>query len=712
MLPAFQLPAPDTVLSFLPLALAVMVVVTLALGRVDPRVEGRVATVAYRLFGTVRIEADAGRRRRLRMAGIGTPYRVYASETYLYATAAALVGTVTGIYLGAAAVRVVGVAVLAERVPDGPFRSMPAVLLSLSVQEFLVLALASVGVGTLAAGAVYVLRWQIPAFRADTRRRHIDAAMPRTVAFVYALSRGGMSFPDVMRALSENRRVFGAAAEEMTSGVRDVDLLGADVVTALRDLSRRTPSDGFRNFAENLSSVLQSGGALSRFLEAEYRRYRDEAEEQQEEILELLAATAEVYVTVVVAGMLFLITILLVIGLTSGDTLVLVQLITYLVLPATNVLFLAYLSEMTQPLRAGRDRTEPERSTASPAGDVPRASASREPVADGGTVADGTSTAAAATTDDAADRGRLRAYRRLRAVRGTLRSPLRSLVSRPELVLYVAVPFALGYVLVTLPSAFDGGFSADAVDDAIVGAALIVLGSYALFYEAGSRRLGRMETAMPDLLERLASLNEAGVSVVSSFDRVRESDVGALDEEVERIWRDIQWGATVSEALEGFGDRVDTPAVTRIVTLLTNAMRASNDIGPVLRIAAEQARADLRLRRQRRQEMFTYLVVIYVSFLVFVVVIGAIDTVLIPNLPEAPATEGYSAAGFLQIGTTNTEGYRLVFFHAALIQAALSGLVGGQMGEGSVKDGVKHATIMLGVTYGVFVLLQSVTLLG
>jgi flagellar protein FlaJ len=148
------------------------------------------------------------------------------------------------------------------------------------------------------------------------------------------------------------------------------------------------------------------------------------------------------------------------------------------------------------------------------------------------------------------------------------------------------------------------------------------------------------------------------------------------------------------------------------VTLLTNAMRASNDIGPVLRIAAEQARADLRLRRQRRQEMFTYLVVIYVSFLVFVVVIGAIDTVLIPNLPEAPATEGYSAAGFLQIGTTNTEGYRLVFFHAALIQATLSGLVGGQMGEGSVKDGVKHATIMLGVTYGVFVLLQSVTLLG
>jgi flagellar protein FlaJ len=692
------------VVEFLPLVLALAVVATLALGRISARVGVRVAMVAYRLFGTVRIEADARRRRRLRMAGIGTPYRVYASKTYLYAAAAAFVGTVLGIYLGAAVIRFVGVAAIAERVPDGPFRSMPAVLLSLSVQQFLVLGAASLAVGLLAAGGVYFVRWQLPAFRADSRRRYIDAAMPRTVAFVYALSRGGMSFPAVMRTLSANRGVFGAAAEEMTAGVRDIDLFGADVVTAVRDLSRRTPSEGFQNFAENLSSVLQSGRNLSRFLEEEYRRYRDRAEEQQEEILELLATTAEVYVTVVVAGMLFLITILLVIGLTSGDTLALVRLITYVVLPATNVLFLAYLSEITQPLRAGRERADPPTvaSGGSPAGRG--IDGAPEAVSDGGPVADGGRLPPA----DAANRRRLRAYRRLRALRTGVGSPVRSLLARPELVLYLAVPFALGYVLVGLPVAFEGGLAVDVLDDVLVRAALLVGGSYAVVYEASSRRLNRMEASLPDLLERLASLNEAGVSVVSSFDRVRETDVEGLDEEVERIWRDVQWGATVEEALEGFGARVRTPAVTRIVTLLTNAMRASNDIGPVLRIAAEQARSDLRLRRQRRQEMFTYLVVIYVSFLVFVVVIGAIDTVLIPNLPEAPTADGYSIGGFLQMGTTDTAGYRLVFFHAALIQSALSGLVGGQMGEGSVRDGVKHATIMLGLTYAVFLALESV----
>jgi flagellar protein FlaJ len=689
------------VLELLPLVAVALVLSTLILGRVSERIRLRIAMVAYRLFGTIRIEADAERRRRLRMAGVGTPYRVYASETYLYAATAALTGTVVGLYVGVAVLRVVGVTTIAARVPDGPFRSLPTVMRSVSTQQFLLLVGASLVVGVLSAGAVYFVRWRLPGHRADSRRRYIDAAMPRTVAFVYALSRGGMSFPEVMRALSTNRDVFGAAAEEMTAGVRDIDLLGADVVTALHDLSRRTPSDAFQNFTENLSSVLQSGQNVSRFLEGEYERYREEAEERQAEVLELLATTAEVYVTVVVAGMLFLITILLVIGLTSGDTLSLVQLITYAVLPATNALFVAYLAEITRPLQGGRERVAPEEGS--------RITALGDVTAPAGVATDG---GHAPGEVELANRQRLEAYRRLRAVRSTLRRPARSLAERPELVLYLTVPFALGYVLLGLPAVLEGGLSVRTLDDLLVRAALLVFGSYAVVHEIGRRRLNRMETAMPDLLERLASLNEAGVSIVSSFDRVRRTDVGSLDPEVERIWRDVQWGATVEEALARFRQRVDTPGVTRIVTLLRNAMRASNDIGPVLRIAAEQARSDQRLRRQRRQETFTYLVVVYVSFVVFVVVIGAIDAVLIPNLPQAPVTEGTSVGGFLRMGTTDTEGYRLVFFHAALVQSTLSGLVGGQMAGGSVRDGVKHATIMLGLTYVVFLALDSVTLLG
>lgn len=54
------------------------------------------------------------------------------------------------------------------------------------------------------------------------------------------------------------------------------------------------------------------------------------------------------------------------------------------------------------------------------------------------------------------------------------------------------------------------------------------------------------------------------------------------------------------------------------------------------------------------------------------------------------------------IGDVNTVAYQLAFFHAGLVQALFLGLVGGQMGTGSIKDGMKHATIMLTATFVLF----------
>jgi flagellar protein FlaJ len=533
------------------------------------------------------------------------------------------------------------------------------------------------------------------------------------VAFIYALSRGGMSIPDVMASLARNEGVFGAGAEEMAVGVRDIDLFGTDVVTAVRQTSRRTPSENLRNFMQNLSSVLQSGRNFSEFLGDEYRRYREKAEEQQKEILELLATAAEVYVTVVVAGMLFLITILFVIGITSGDTLVLVQLITYAILPATNVIFMAYLAEITQPLKATRESGDGlSDGPSNAAGDrlvleATERSEGAAVAADGGVTSE-----AFGASRDADNRARLNAYKRIERLRESITSPTSALKVRPELILFVTVPLAIGYVLARLPGVFDGGFDPRILDDVLVHGTLFVLATYAVVYEVSRRRLERLEGSLPDMLERLASLNEAGVSIVSSIDRVRRTDIGEMDEEAERIWRDIQWGATVEQALDRFQSRVETPSVTRTVTLINNAMRASNEIAPVVRIAAEQARSDRQLKRQRRQEMLTYLVVIYVAFIVFVVVIAAIDTVLIPNLPDASSLPETGAAGFLQVSNQGTEAYRLTFFHAALIQSTLSGLVGGQMGNGSIKDGAKHAAVMLAITYAVFLLFSGFNFVG
>jgi len=696
-------------LEFLPLLGALAIVGLFLAAAYSEGLSALLSRTSFRLFDGKSIEPSVKRERLLRSAAIGTPYREYTAKTYLYIFGSAMAGGVLGVYVGVgllAVLREVGLSTtitvpslgLFDGIADVPFLSqLPGATFGIEVFDgfvFAVLLAMSSLVGLLAAGGAYAVRWRLPSLRADARRRQIDAGMPRMVAFIYALTRGGMAFPDVMRALSRNESVFGEGAAEVGVAVRNIDLFNVDLVTAIGDLSQRTPSEQFEQFAENLSSVLQSGRNISEFLREQYERYREEAEEQQEEILDLLATTAEVYVTTVVAGMLFLVTILLIIGLTAGDTLFLMRAIAYVVLPAGNLLFLAYLIEVLQPLQTTGSSSRILQA---------ESNVTTEHV---GIESDGGYN----YPNSERNHERLRAYDRLRAVRETLTAPLQSVIQRPTLVFVVTVPIAVLVTAYRAPSVVvDGTIEFGLLDDLLVQAGIFLMGTFAVVYEIKQRRLRRLEDAVPDLLERLASLNEAGIAVVSSFDRVRRSDIGALDEEVDRIWRDIQWGATVAQALDRFETRVRTPSVTRVVTLITNAMRASNEIGPVLRIAAEQARADKRLRRQRRQEMFTYLVVIYVSFIVFLIVIVALDFVLIPNLPDTGAVEGDlaqnapSVLGGFQGG--DEDAYRLVFFHTALIQSTLSGLVGGMMGGGSVKDGVKHSTIMLTVTYLVLTLL-------
>jgi flagellar protein FlaJ len=46
--------------------------------------------------------------------------------------------------------------------------------------------------------------------------------------------------------------------------------------------------------------------------------------------------------------------------------------------------------------------------------------------------------------------------------------------------------------------------------------------------------------------------------------------------------------------------------------------------------------------------------------------------------------------------------YEQLFFHAASIQAVCSGLVAGQLGEGSVRDGAKHVVVLLSLTLVAF----------
>jgi len=694
---------------FLPSLLVLVATTAWIGGKFSSWIEGTVNRISRVLFGRF-VSPDSTREKRIESAYIETTYRTYAAKTLLFAVLGLIAGAIAGAYLLAGLLVVLEPIVRAlsglPRTITRPIGIRPDFTLELaSSTRWLIIGVGGLIIGIIVGGLAYLFRWQLPANTAEVRRRGIQEGMPRTAAFMYALARGGMEFPQILRILSDNRGVYGEAAYEMSITVREMDLFGRDMITALRRMSARTPSDQFKTFSENLTSVLQSGSDLPNFFKEQYERFREDAEERQEEVLELLATIAEGYVTVLVAGMLFFITILLVFGLTTTDTLWILTLIIYLVIPLANLGFGVFLQQKLDTLGIARRSGGKVLDRMKVSTPVHAKAEIDHRRADGG------------GHNSARDnRKTLAIYDKVDRVKKATRQPLKVFLRNPTNVLWVAVPIAVAIFAIRAPAAFQAdGISVRIIDDYIIQSTLFVLISYAIVREIYKRRIDRIEAATPELLERLASLNEAGMSVVESIDRVRQSDLGVLTPEVQRIWRDIEYGSNVDDAIVRFGRRIRTTAVTRVVTLMTNAMRASGNMGPVLRVASEQARAEVKLRRKRRQKMLTYLVVIYVSFLVFLVIITAVNEVLVPSLPDTVPTPeneggnrlGASADSFTRFGEVDKAAYTLIFFHAALIQAACAGFIGGQLGEGSLRDGAKHASIMLLIAYGVVILLSS-----
>jgi len=697
------------VTGFLPLAVALALLALVPLSSVSPTLDARLTQFARRYFGRYVPEDAPERQHRLRAAYIDETYRAYAAKTYVITAIFATSGVIIGVYVfGGLLLVLPTIGEFIDTLPNTMANALgrPELDPELTRQQVFYIVLAGGAMsGLVLAGLAYWLRWEKPRSDAEVRRRGINEGLPRTVAFVYALSRGGMETPETLRTLARNRTVYGDGADELSVAVREMDLFGSDLITAIRKASSRTPSERFKTFAENFASVLQSGQSLSSFLRNQYDRYQDEAEDRQAEILELLSTIAEAYVTILVAGVLFLMTILLIFGLTTTSTINFLRLLAYLLIPLANVLFMVYLDGKLDMLGIARGTdVTPLRNALRGTRQVPTAD---ERMADGGELV---------RIQDY--RKQLNLYDSVSTVRRIATQPFEMLLERPTAILYVTVPIALAWIAFRMPAAFtEVGFDVRTFDDTLIRASLFVVGSFAIVWELYSRRIRRLEAMLPELLERLASLNEAGMSMVEGLDRVRDSDLGVLSAEVERIWRDVRFGANVDDALRRFGIRLRTTATTRVVTLVTNALRASGNLGPVLRIAAEQAESELSLRQSRRQTMLTYLVVIYISFLVFLVIILAVQEVLVPSLPNnvpAPTSEetsrlGVDAGQVSRFGQVNKAAYTLVFFHAALIQAVTSGFIGGQLGEGSLKDGAKHVTVMLGVAYLAFVLISSPT---
>jgi archaeal flagellar protein FlaJ len=520
----------------------------------------------------------------------------------------------------------------------------------------------------------YAVLVRLPALEKNNRKIKINLTLHNAVAYMYAMRRGGAQLMTIFRSLSDRANIYGEVALEFRQIVRDAEFFGYDVVSAIRHLSETTPSAKLKDFLEDLLSVIESGGDMAEFLSTRVRLYQEEARFEQRQFLNVLSIVAESYVTLFVAGPLFLIIIMVVMGMMGGSAVLQLALVTYVVLPIGSLVFILVIDLIS--IKGEKTERYVRTKWLHTYSDVTLIK----------------------KADEESLFEQLKKYDQLRNLVYNLKHPLESFVSNVNHTLYVTVPVALIYVIVTLMSAphyTNIETYINVVDDHFVIALLIILIPYAIFYEIWSRKVLGIQALIPDFLERMAGINQVGLTIAQAIAIMVNTNLGLLSYEIRRIKRDMEWGANFTEALMRFEERVSTPSIARTVTLITKASEMSGQIGEVLSIASSDAKMTEVLKKERLSEMFIYTAIVYLSFFVFLFVVGVLTTQFLPVLAKI-STQGIPATGALSgIGSIPVITFNRLLYHACLVQAIFSGLIAGQMGESALAAGVKHSCILL-----------------
>ena len=243
-----------------------------------------------------------------------------------------------------------------------------------------------------------------------------------------------------------------------------------------------------------------------------------------------------------------------------------------------------------------------------------------------------------------------------------------------------------------------------AIDYVIFGLVSLML-PYGLYGRRRDQIRARVEDKFPDFLRDLAEYWKGGLSMTVAIQTLAKGEYGNLNDEVIKMASQVSWGISFGEVLDLFTERVTSPIVTRAVRMVDEANRAGGRISDILLAASFDAREIKALETERRQEVGSYVTVIYASFFVYLGIILVLASTFIPAIVDSAAATGSTGTmsiGNLTIREMNEVWISTIFLYSLIVQGIGNGLAAGFMSNGRLYSAFNRATTLLLVGWFIF----------
>lgn len=194
---------------------------------------------------------------------------------------------------------------------------------------------------------VFLFLYIYPVQKSSKIRNSIDNNLPFALAHMSAISSSGIP-PEFMFDLLTGFREYGEISRQAGLIVRNIKTFGMSSVNAIADVAGRTPSASFKQILMGIQSTVEKGGNLTSYLEEMSNRSLFDYRIKRENYAKTLSTYADFYAAVLITAPIMMIVVLGVMSVIGGDIMGfaatdLIFLMTWLLIPALNVLFIAFL---------------------------------------------------------------------------------------------------------------------------------------------------------------------------------------------------------------------------------------------------------------------------------------------------------------------------------------------------------------------------------
>lgn len=194
--------------------------------------------------------------------------------------------------------------------------------------------------------------YMYPSAVASNRKKKINISLPFATTYMATISGSGASPVAIFKLMAEFEQ-YGEFSQEIRKIVRDIQVFGYDLQTAIKKVSIKSPSDQFRDLMYGVLASLSSGSNLTQYLQAKSKTYLSDYRRKLEEYSKQLSLYVEIYLTLIIVGSIFfmvLSTVMSAISL-SGGLITLQFFIVFILMPLISLGFI-YMLKATNPTEA------------------------------------------------------------------------------------------------------------------------------------------------------------------------------------------------------------------------------------------------------------------------------------------------------------------------------------------------------------------------